>query len=102
MKFCIFLTIVSFSFTLHAQSEAIDIDILIARCSLCHSSAGLPGIPGWPAIAGMDKKLIAGKLKGHRAGIIKDSTMKKVTSDLSDEDINTVAEYFSKLPAKNN
>ncbi len=100
MKSLVLLVLTFASFELCAQSNTVDIDNLIARCSLCHSSAGLPGMAGWPAIAGMEKQLIIGKLKEHRAGIVEDSTMKKVASDLSDEDINAVAEYFSKLPIK--
>ena len=78
-------------------ADEVDIGSLIARCSECHTEKGLAGIPGWPSIAGMEKNLIVGKLKGHRAGLINDSTMKKVAHDLSDGDIDAVAEHFSTL-----
>ena len=83
-------------------TDEVDLGALIARCSECHTEKGLAGIPGWPSIAGMEKNLIIGKLKGHRAGLINDSTMKKVAHDLSDEEIEAVAEHFSTmLPVEN-
>ena len=78
-------------------ADEVDTGALIARCSECHTEKGLAGIPGWPSIAGMDKDIIVGKLKGHRAGLINDSTMKKVAHDLSDKEIDDVAEHFSTL-----
>ena len=82
---------------LDCLADEVEIGALIARCSTCHTEQGLAGIPGWPSIAGMDKSVIVGKLKGHRAGLVNDSTMKKVAHDLSDAEIDAVAEHFSTL-----
>ena len=82
--------------------DEVDIGALVARCSECHTEKGLAGIPGWPAIAGMEKGIIVAKLKGHRAGLVNDSTMKKVAHDLTDKEIDAVAEHFSTmLPTEN-
>ena len=83
-------------------ADEVDIGALVARCSECHTEKGLAGIPGWPAIAGMDKDIIVAKLKGHRAGLVNDSTMKKVAHDLTDKEIEAVAEHFAgMLPPEN-
>ncbi|MGR8932336.1 MAG: c-type cytochrome [Gammaproteobacteria bacterium] len=83
-----------------AVADELDTGSLIARCAVCHTKEGLAGIPDWPAIAGMKKEFIVGKLKGHRAGLVNDSTMKKVAHDLTDAQIDAVADHFSKmLPA---
>ena len=79
------------------MADEVDIGSLVARCSECHTEKGLAGIPGWPAIAGMKKEMIVGKLKGHRAGLVNDSTMKKVAHDLSDAQIDAVADHFSNM-----
>lgn len=81
----------------YTSADEVDIGALVARCSECHTEKGLAGIPGWPSIAGMDKALIIGKLKGHRAGLVNDSTMKKVAHDLTDKQIDAVAEHFSTM-----
>jgi len=78
-------------------ADEVETGALIARCSVCHTEQGLSGIPGWPSIAGMDKNVIVAKLKGHRAGLVDDSTMKKVAHDLTDQEIDAVAEHFSTL-----
>jgi cytochrome c553 len=91
VSFLIFLS------SLAVTADEVDTGALIARCSECHTEKGLAGIPGWPSIAGMNKDLIVGKLKGHRAGLVNDSTMKKVAHDLSDKEIEAVAEHFSTL-----
>ena len=99
---CILPTLTLVSFSLPVCADEVDIGALVARCSVCHTEKGLAGIPGWPAIAGMDKDVIVAKLKGHRAGLVNDSTMKKVAHDLTDKEIDAVAEHFSTmLPPEN-
>lgn len=92
------LTIVLSVFCLAcSQEEEIDIESLIGRCAECHTTRGQAAFPGWPAIAGMEKSEIIGKLEGHREGMVPDSTMSQVAFDMSDREIEAVAEYFSKL-----
>lgn len=97
MLFRIFAVLFGISVSISATADEADIGALVARCSECHTQGGLAGVPGWPSIAGMDKALIIGKLKGHRAGLVNDSTMKKVAHDLTDKQIEAVAEHFSTL-----
>ena len=79
------------------SSDEVDIGALIARCSECHTEDGLAGIPGWPSIARTDKNSMIGKLQGHRAGLVNDSTLKKVARDLMDIETEAVARHFSTL-----
>lgn len=70
---------------------------IIEGCTECHSQQGKAAISGWPPIAGMAKDDIVGKLKGHRLKVVDDSMMSKVAHDLSDQQIEQIAEYYSAL-----
>ena len=80
-----------------ADDKGINTEGLIARCARCHGEEGNEAFPGWPPIASMEKAEIIGKLKGHRDGDIFDSTMAKVTFDLTDQQIEAVADYYANL-----
>jgi cytochrome c553 len=58
---------------------------------------GLPARPGWPYLAGMEKMRLVDILRGHRNNLVPDSTMDQVATQLTDSEIDTVADYFSKL-----
>jgi cytochrome c553 len=66
-------------------------------CASCHHKEGLPAVPGWPYLAGMEKSRLVEILQGHRASLVPDSTMDKISAELTDSEIDAVADYFSKL-----
>lgn len=79
-----------------AQDHA-DVPDAVAGCVQCHHEEGLPGLPGYPRLAGMDKSAIIEILKGHRDSQVPDSTMDKIAAGLDDDQIEAAAEYFSGL-----
>jgi cytochrome c553 len=87
------LPLCAFTLTLHA--DEIDVGELAGACSQCHGPAGDAAIPGWPPLVKMSKEEIMDKLNGHRAGRVPDSTMSKVAFELSDAQINAIAEYYA-------
>jgi cytochrome c553 len=94
LKVCGVLVLVftAFNLSLHSQDSYI-----LYQCFECHSTIGAPGRPGSAAIGGMAKKDIVAKLEAYRSQYINDSVMTRGSHDLSDEDIELVAEYFSRI-----
>jgi len=66
-------------------------------CASCHQKGGQPALIGWPYLAGMEKARLVEILQGHRASRVPDSTMDKIAAGLTDNEIDAVADYFSKL-----
>ncbi|WP_415837446.1 c-type cytochrome [Parendozoicomonas haliclonae] len=67
-------------------------------CASCHGTKGQgnPSMKG-PKLAGQNKAELIAKLKAYRAGERNNPTMAMMAYNLSDEDINTLAEYFSQF-----
>lgn len=72
---------------------------LINQCMECHGNEGRAAIEGWPPIAGQKKEILVRKLKAYRNQLVKESVMSRGVHDLSDEQLEQVASYFSSLPA---
>ena len=72
---------------------------LLDRCTECHGTQGDAALPGWMPIGSMTEQEIIGKLTGHRAKLINDSTMSKVAHDLTDEQIKQIATYYANKQA---
>lgn len=79
------------------------------KCMPCHGGDGLkiaPGTKGGTTIAGKDKAYLVEQLKGYANGTANNGGAKEIMYNymkmwkLSDADIESVAEYVSKLPAK--
>ncbi|WP_020682718.1 c-type cytochrome [Marinobacterium rhizophilum] len=66
-------------------------------CAACHQREGVPAMPGWPYLAGMEKTRLVDILRGHRDNLVPGSTMDQVATMLTDREIDAVADYFSKL-----
>jgi cytochrome c553 len=73
----------------------------VAMCEGCHQIVGyqtdFPQVYKVPKIAGQDAKYIASALKAYRAGDRKQMQMRGIATSLSDEDIEDIAAYYSKL-----
>ena len=65
-----------------------------AACSACHGPAGNSDNAQWPNLAGQSAVYIAEQLQLFRAGVRVDSNMLKMTSGLTDADIDGIAVYF--------
>lgn len=70
---------------------------LAGECVTCHRPEG-PG-EGIPNIAGLEAETIASLLLAYKGGEIDHDAMRLIASRLDDEQIASLAVYFSSLPA---
>ncbi len=68
-----------------------------AMCAGCHGSDGISLNPLWPNLAGQKEGYLIKQLRAFRDGTRKDPLMGPVAKNLSDEDIENLAAYFSSL-----
>ncbi len=101
MKTCTPVLLLSFACAIGASSLLADElppdSAVLSGCIACHTAEGKPAQAGWPHLAGMTKAEIVGKLEGHRQALIGDSMMTKIARNLTDAQIDAVAEYYSRL-----
>jgi cytochrome c553 len=86
----------SLPFALHAQ------DLAAAKrasqtCVACHGPEGHSLNPLWPNLAGQKKDYIVKQLHEFRSGDRKNVLMNPMAKMLSDEQIETLATYFSEV-----
>jgi cytochrome c553 len=79
---------------LETPEETAEAPALTATCAECHGSAGGAAIPGWPPLSTMSKAQLVGKLQGYRDQQVPDSRMSDVSHNLTDEEIQALAEYY--------
>lgn len=87
-----------------ADNNKITIQNRIAQCQGCH------GIPGWktafpevysvPKLGGQNRAYIIAALKAYKSGERDFATMRAITADLSDKDMEEVAAYYGAAPAR--
>ncbi|MCH5323052.1 MAG: c-type cytochrome [Helicobacter sp.] len=82
---------------------------IFKKCIACHGPQGdkvAPGSKGDVTIGGLDKARLVASLKGYAAGTEDNGGAKAIMYsnmknwNLTDEDIDAVADYISKLPKK--
>lgn len=71
-----------------------------AVCFACHGANGIGMSPLFPNLAGQKDQYLVKQLKAFRGGERKDPTMSPMAQNLSDQDIDDLAAYFSSLPGK--
>lgn len=67
-------------------------------CAACHGPNGVSTNPAMPSIAGQPKQFLTTQLVMFRIGNRKDPQMSPIAADMTNPDINDLAEYFSALP----
>lgn len=100
MKKLLFLTLLSFASFAFAEAPAV-----FKKCIACHGPDAkkiAPGSKGNVTIAGMAKDKLITELKGYRAKTADNGGAKAImygqAANLSDADIEALADYISKLP----
>ena len=77
------------------------IEARTAMCMGCHNIKGyrasFPEVYSVPMIAGQNAKYIAAALRAYRSGDRKMPTMRAIATSLSDQDIDDIANYYSRL-----
>jgi cytochrome c553 len=66
-------------------------------CVTCHGQDGVAIAPMYPSLAGQHEDYLVRALEEYKHGGRKNPIMKGFASNLSDEDIATIAAYFSRL-----
>jgi len=77
-----------------AASEITDAGV----CAACHGGDGNSVNPVWPKLAGQHTDYLVSQLHAFRNGQRQDPLMSAQAADLSDEDIQAYAEFFSARP----
>lgn len=67
-------------------------------CAGCHGPNGISTNPLWPNLAGQHSAYTAVQLRAYRDGTRTDPNMNALVSNLSDDEIDALAEYYAKLP----
>ena len=71
-----------------------------AVCAACHGADGNAVDPQYPRLAGQYQDYIERALHEYKNGKRDNAIMKGMAANLSDQDIEDVAAYFSSLPGK--
>ncbi|MGZ8159016.1 MAG: c-type cytochrome [Methylobacter sp.] len=66
-------------------------------CAGCHGQKGISNNVQWPNLAAQQSTYLANQLKAFKAGDRINLMMQSMTANLSNEDINNLAAYFSSL-----
>lgn len=72
-------------------------DNLATNCKSCHGDQGISNNNLWPNLAGQKKDYLVLQLKAFRSRERKNPIMGPMSQNLSDSDIEKLAEYFSSL-----
>lgn len=66
-------------------------------CARCHGVDGISNNPGIPHLAGQQKDYLVKQLKDFRSGFRRSAPMREVARTLSNEEIVSLALYYSSL-----
>lgn len=86
--------------TANIKAQKIDPQTLAAKataCFACHGETGRSPNSVWPNLAGQKEEYLVKQLLAFKYGTRKDPTMNPVSENLSDQQIQEVALYFSSL-----
>ena len=64
-------------------------------CVACHATSNEGQDPAWPHLTGQKAPYLAAQLRAFRSGARKNALMEPMAKGLSDQDIDTLAKYFS-------
>ena len=70
---------------------------LSATCVACHGVNGISPNPAWPNLAGQKEQYLIIQLTALRDGERRNELMSPIAMNLSDDDIENLAAYFSSL-----
>ena len=70
---------------------------LATTCAACHGQNGISMAPNWPTLAGQHEDYLVHALTQYRDGARNDVVMMPLAANLSDRDIELLAEYYSRL-----
>ena len=71
---------------------------LAASCAACHGTDGRSATPEVVALAGLPREHIAAQMRAFRDGARPATIMQQIARGYSDQQIDLMAEYFSRRP----
>lgn len=83
------------AFNGHAEGDAQAGKAKTKSCAICHGQDGNSTTPQWPKIAGQHANYLEEQLIGFRSGVRIGKVMNEMAGELSDQDIEDLAAYFS-------
>lgn len=94
-----FVNLVYISDIMAQQNFEADITAQVStQCSSCHGATGISINPSWPNLNGQNKAYMTKQLLSFKDRSRKNSFMNHYALSLSDQDIELVSAYYSKLP----
>jgi len=91
------VTVSAFLFVGHSRADGIgQTEVLAHNCTVCHGAEG-QGSKKIPKLRGLDKIDIVESMKGFKSGEETNTIMGHFAPAYSDEEIELLAGYFSKL-----
>ena len=69
-------------------------------CAACHGPAGISTAPIWPNLAGQKEAYLVKQMKDYRDGKRQDASMAPMVMNLTDQDIEDLAAFYSSQPAQ--
>jgi cytochrome c553 len=73
---------------------------IIAECAACHGEEGVARDVEVPHLAGQNEIYLYNQLEAFKAGRRKHKEMRVMTRQLTEQDLRTLAEYYSRLPRR--
>ncbi len=70
------------------------------QCAACHGADGNSINPEWPNLAGQHASYITQQLRAYKSGERVNPNMSAMVTTLTDEDIDAIGEYYSKMAPK--
>jgi cytochrome c553 len=71
----------------------------VSACQSCHGSDGVSRNPNTPNLAGQQPGYLAAQLRAFKAGTRRHALMQAIAAQLSDEQIEALAQYWHRQPA---
>ncbi|WP_295006636.1 c-type cytochrome [uncultured Dechloromonas sp.] len=68
---------------------------VMGKCFLCHGATGDSSSPLYPKLAGQNEAYLLKQLRNFKSGERDSNDMRKVVSDMSDDDMRAAAHFFS-------
>ncbi len=90
---CLFLLTGFASSSLWAQDP-----VLVQSCATCHGEQGIAPSGQWPNLAGQKRDYLINQIKAFRDGQRKEPLMLPMVKNLSDTQIEQLADYYASLP----
>ena len=78
-------------------------ELVMGRCFLCHGATGDSSSPLYPKLAGQNNEYMLKQLRNFKRGERESSDMRKVVADMDENDMQSVAFFFSRQqPSRGN